>query len=120
MNEQTKVYEYISEPIFQTVGHNTPFQLACGVPAHDLPFYNLPGEGIRISAKLLPGDLIIAGTDGVWDNIFLQEITDIINRLPHQNDPEFCTNLASEIMKFIESVWRKYDDVSCIVTRVVE
>ncbi|KAI3978764.1 hypothetical protein MKX01_015939 [Papaver californicum] len=56
----------------QQHGFNFPYQLECGRNG------DLPSSGQVLTIPVAPGDVIVAGTDGLFDNMFNSEITDII------------------------------------------
>lgn len=56
----------------QQHGFNFPYQLECGRNG------DLPSSGQVLTVPVAPGDVIVAGTDGLFDNLFNSEITDII------------------------------------------
>ncbi|VDN09690.1 unnamed protein product [Dibothriocephalus latus] len=58
---------------------NTPFQLACLPPNEHGHFHrDGPEQAIQSSVKLEPGDIVVVGTDGLFDNLtdsmILQEV----------------------------------------------
>ncbi|KAL7061463.1 hypothetical protein AAHC03_0534 [Spirometra sp. Aus1] len=58
---------------------NTPFQLACLPPNEHGHFHrDGPEQAIQNSVKLEPGDIVVVGTDGLFDNLtdsmILQEV----------------------------------------------
>ncbi|KAM7541023.1 hypothetical protein Aperf_G00000030612 [Anoplocephala perfoliata] len=63
---------------------NTPFQVACLPPNEHGTFYrDSPEEAIQDSFSLEPNDLVVVGTDGLFDNLtdqmILQELTPLQN-----------------------------------------
>ncbi|TPP56179.1 PTC7 protein phosphatase a [Fasciola gigantica] len=68
---------------------NTPFQLASPLPVQTSHFYrDLPTQAAQSSINIEPGDLLVVGTDGLFDNLtdtmILQELAEV--KLEH-NDP---------------------------------
>jgi protein phosphatase PTC7 len=60
---------YASDP--QQHAPNTPFQL--GTDSIDTP-----GDGVTVRLLVMPGDLIIMGSDGVFDNLYMDQIIAIV------------------------------------------
>uniref|UniRef100_A0A7S1VSM4 PPM-type phosphatase domain-containing protein n=1 Tax=Sexangularia sp. CB-2014 TaxID=1486929 RepID=A0A7S1VSM4_9EUKA len=60
---------YASDP--QQHAPNTPFQL--GTDSIDTP-----NDGVTVRLLVLPGDLIIMGSDGVFDNLYMDQIIAIV------------------------------------------
>ncbi|PIN01854.1 Serine/threonine protein phosphatase [Handroanthus impetiginosus] len=62
----------IFESPAQQYSFNYTYQLECGTRA------NRPGDGQVFKISVLPGDVIVAGTDGLFDNLYNKEIADIV------------------------------------------
>lgn len=58
---------------------NTPFQI-CNSPPNSGHEYisDSPNEGDSYEVSLTEGDIIVAGSDGLWDNLYLQDIIYIV------------------------------------------
>lgn len=129
-------------------GHaQTPLQLARVDARIDPDFY----EGITIEViekgsavhcvSAYEGDIVIMGSDGVFDNLFLDEITDLANTIlsPSSQTPvpdSQLKHLATSIVKACHDKTRagpngvmpeapigkggKKDDTSCVVGEVIE
>ena len=61
---------------------NFPFQLGSadgGASDH-------PGSAMRFELAVRPGDIVVTGTDGLWDNVFAAEASAIVSRCRAQGD----------------------------------
>jgi protein phosphatase PTC7 len=60
-----------------------------------------PQDALTYTFNLQPGDIIVAATDGLWDNMQIAEILSIAEALSQRNkDPEtFCVELARELVE---------------------
>nr|CAH8839561.1 unnamed protein product [Trichobilharzia regenti] len=72
----------IHRSVHQKHSFNTPFQLACLPIVHSRQFHcDLPNQAVQTSVEVKPGDIIIVGTDGLFDNLtepmILQEVKNI-------------------------------------------
>ena len=56
---------------------NTPYQLSKD-PSNQLKLHFEEGEEYEVQVQR--GDLVMAGTDGLWDNLFTEEILDIVKK----------------------------------------
>ncbi|GMH43595.1 hypothetical protein BSKO_11517 [Bryopsis sp. KO-2023] len=67
-----------SQVVFQTKpqqhGFNFPFQLGLNTFVA-----NRPEQAQALCVSVQPGDIIVAATDGLWDNLFIDECADIVN-----------------------------------------
>lgn len=108
---------------------NFPYQLGTG--SADMPFH-----AVNITVNILPGDLIIVGTDGLWDNLYDDEIVETTTQA---TDPMTIAQLIARqahlsassktiISPFAKAAREngyplatggKMDDISVIVARVV-
>merc|ERR1719517_79838 len=141
------------EPVFHTEmqridGHvQTPLQLARVDERIDPEFY----EGITIEViekgsavhcvSAYEGDIVIMGSDGVFDNLFLDEIADLANAALQPSRPiptheALLGHLAKRIVEACHAKTNalpggqlpeapigrggKMDDTSCVVAEVVE
>ncbi|CAL8106321.1 unnamed protein product [Calicophoron daubneyi] len=60
----------IQRSIHQKHTFNTPFQLASPPPVQSRHFYrDLPTQAAQTSVNVEPGDLLVVGTDGLFDNL---------------------------------------------------
>lgn len=107
---------------------NCPYQLGMGSDDY-------PTDGdYYVLDNVLPGDTIVAATDGTWDNVFVDdvvsavadggsesEIAERIARMSHEQggDPSymspFATNAAAQGLRYSGG---KLDDVTVVVSRV--
>ena len=97
-----------------------------------------PKDGTKLNIELVPGDLIIAGSDGVFDNLSDSEILDVV-----ASSPDKLPTLAKQITQrsrkvsqnkkaetpyaklaqkngdpdFADGLGGKVDDISCVVVR---
>ncbi|RTG81081.1 protein phosphatase PTC7, partial [Schistosoma bovis] len=72
----------IQRSVHQKHSFNTPFQLSCPPTLRSRRFHcDLPNQAAQTSVEVKPGDVIIVGTDGLFDNLtesmILQEIKTI-------------------------------------------
>lgn len=108
---------------------NFPYQLGTG--SADMPYH-----AVNITVNILPGDLIIVGTDGLWDNLYDDEIVETTTQA---TDPMTIAQLIARqahisassktiISPFAKAAREngyplatggKMDDISVIVARVV-
>lgn len=76
---------YLSQQQLQSF--NLPYQLGFsnipGAPAR----FETPSDADTASIPIMPGDLIIMGTDGLFDNLDLNEIVDIVVQWEKENFP---------------------------------
>lgn len=109
---------------------NFPYQIGTGSA-------DKPQHSQRLTVEVQPGDLIIAGTDGLWDNLFDEDILEIVANA--SNDPatiaqhiarqaHIVANDKDIISPFSKSARSngyplatggKLDDITVIVGRVV-
>lgn len=107
-----------------------PFQLSAESP-------DRPVDGTVMNVEVIPGDTIVLGSDGVFDNLTDKAICDIIEEGPSANiiasvislesrrigdDPTAETPYAKEAKKakyeeYSTGLGGKVDDVSCVVVR---
>ncbi|KAI3969818.1 hypothetical protein MKX01_038286 [Papaver californicum] len=66
----------------QQHGFNFPYQLECGRNG------DLPSSGQVLTVSVAPGDVIVAGTDGLFDNMFNSAITDIVQAVKAVLEPQ--------------------------------
>lgn len=83
---------FYSDP--QTHAFNTPFQLSTVPPkilaqiknfGGKAPFCDMPDDASQSSHTLKHGDVLVFGTDGVWDNLTSQEVLDVVSGTMIQN-----------------------------------
>jgi len=107
-----------------------PFQLSVDSP-------DRPVDGTVMNVEVIPGDTIVLGSDGVFDNLTEKAICDIVEEGPSASiiasvislesrrigdDPEAETPYAKEAKKneyeeYSSGLGGKVDDVSCVVVR---
>jgi protein phosphatase PTC7 len=118
---------YASDP--QQHAPNTPFQL--GTDSVDTPH-----DGVVARLKLRLGDLIVVGSDGLFDNLYTDDIVALVNeggeidviatRLSNAasmraNDSDYLSPFATYIRalgKYPDWTGGKLDDITSIVARV--
>lgn len=66
----------------QQHGFNFPFQLGCAGSQSDHP-----NVAMRFEVPVQPGDIIVVGTDGLFDNVFSDEIATIVTQVKDRNQP---------------------------------
>lgn len=64
-----------STPQVQEHSFNTPYQLAC--PAH-LPEADRPSDGLSYSSRLQRGDVLVGGSDGLFDNMWDTQLAELV------------------------------------------
>lgn len=74
---------------------------------------NCPNESIIESFNVKNNDIIIMATDGLWDNIFLNDIYHIINNC------EDNKSIAQELLRMALIYNFKPDDITIIVSKIV-
>ena len=74
----------------QTHGFNFPYQLGTG--SNDSP-----EDGDQYELRVAAGDLIVLGTDGVWDNLFDSRLCELLGELPPDaTAPALAQAIAAE------------------------
>lgn len=66
----------------QQHGFNFPFQLGSAGTQSDLP-----NVAMRFEVPVQLGDIVVVGTDGLFDNVFSDEIATIVNQVKERNQP---------------------------------
>jgi len=69
-------------------------------------------EQYEYSVKI--GDIIILGSDGLWDNM------NPVNLLDHVRNFKSCDKLAEELVDCATSAWLYPDDITVVVSQIVE
>lgn len=108
-----------------------PYQLSADSP-------DRPKDGTRLNLELVKGDLILMGSDGIFDNLSGEEIEEIVSSSPPRLstiakrvgdqsrkvslNKKAVTPYAKQAKKngdpdYIEGLGGKLDDVCCIVVR---
>lgn len=54
---------------------NTPFQLAC---PQILAASDRPHDGLTYSTRLMRGDVLVAGSDGLFDNMWDTQLAEVV------------------------------------------
>lgn len=80
---------------------NFPYQIGTGSA-------DKPQDAQRLSVEVQPGDLVIAGTDGLWDNLFDEDILEILANCS-SNDP---ATIAQQIARQAHIVANDKDIIS--------
>lgn len=108
---------------------NFPYQLGTGSA-------DMPNHAVSVTVNIQPGDLVIVGTDGLWDNLYDDEIVDLATQ---QTEPMTIAQLIARqahetaaskgvISPFAKAAREngyplatggKMDDISVVVARVV-
>jgi len=70
---------------------NYPFQLGTAST-------NVPSDATRISIEVMEGDVIVTGTDGLFDNLYDQEIVEIVNMHTHSPPPHIKNQNMAEVI----------------------
>nr|CAG4717762.1 unnamed protein product [Naegleria fowleri] len=132
-------YEVIYRSTPQQHYHNAPYQLAVIPEFLRGRFDDSPKDAVCHSLKLCNGDLIIVGTDGLFDNLYDHQIVEFVNQNLDKSEFELAKNLllkARQIAFGYENVKStpfqdqsekngffylggKPDDITVVVARVV-
>lgn len=64
--------------VFQTPQQQHSFNFPYQIGSKD-SMSDPPSAAQRFSVDVLPGDIIVLGTDGLWDNCFNEEVVSVIN-----------------------------------------
>lgn len=74
-------------------GFNIPYQI--GTNGDDIKKFK------HLSHVLFPGDIIVLASDGLWDNVFPEEIIKIIKEYFQETSSERCLNKLAEKLALI-------------------
>ena len=66
---------------------NFPFQLGQGSP-------DQPEDGVVVGIKLKPEDIIVMATDGLWDNLFEEQVAELV--VEQSDMSKLAKNIAEE------------------------
>jgi protein phosphatase PTC7 len=84
----------------QTKRFNHPFQLTVLPPEYRRPgqVLDMPSDSQRAEHSLAAGDVVVVGSDGLFDNLFDHEILKIVveERSKHRDDAKTFTQAASD------------------------
>ena len=112
-------------PVFATLPlslNGVPYQLAKLQPKHKQQGFmdSAPEDGSLSSFYLEAGDIIVCGTDGVWDNVSHHALAPLLARNLTGSDDgeELVKHLAYHVVFTAISFGRKPDDVTVVVARV--
>ena len=115
---------HVSTPLQHFGG--APFQLA--VVPQDLKHLNAventPNDGFEEDVSLAPGDIVVFGSDGLFDNLLEREIESTISKELHRVSkypellPRLTANVAKALLHRCIEVARKLDDISVVVAHV--
>ncbi|XP_057498694.1 probable protein phosphatase 2C 55 [Actinidia eriantha] len=79
----------------QQHGFNFPYQLANGDGG------DLPSSGQVFTIPVVPGDVIVAGTDGLFDNLFDNEITEVVvHEMKTGLSPQFIAQKIAALARY--------------------
>ena len=116
----------------QTHDFNVPYQLAHPPASPDPYIEDSVTDAVCFDTETRPGDLIIIGTDGLWDNLFDGEVLEAVRR--GGNEREIAEELTQWAGKKAAGVERtpfgvrkggrkwlggKPDDVTTVVARII-
>ena len=98
---------------------NFPFQLGQGSP-------DQPEDGVVVGIKLKPEDIIVMATDGLWDNLFEEQVAELV--VEQSDMSKLAKNIAEEA-RFAATepgrktpwsdVGGKLDDITVVTALVV-
>ena len=98
---------------------NFPFQLGQGSP-------DQPEDGVVVGIKLKPEDIIVMATDGLWDNLFEEQVAELV--VEQSDMTKLAKNIAEEA-RFAATepgrktpwsdVGGKLDDITVVTALVV-
>eukprot|EP00667_Euglena_gracilis_P008305 EG_transcript_8403 len=94
----------------QTVwGFNFPYMLYGTVPCGIQPSVqrNVPEESVVEHFQLQDGDLIVVGSDGVWDNLFVEEVLKILAASPDAAPEVLAAAILKDAVAASESRYRR-------------
>jgi protein phosphatase PTC7 len=92
---------------------NTPFQLGSfEAPTTDAPDI---ADKMKISAQI--GDIVILGTDGLFDNLTHKEILQLVNGFQINNNSK-PKKLAWLLASQARDKWEKIDDITVVVAEI--
>ncbi|EKX34150.1 hypothetical protein GUITHDRAFT_147406 [Guillardia theta CCMP2712] len=132
-SKQAHTYDMVYRTKEQQHRFNMPFQLSFG------PYSDKPSSGDAWEYKANPGDVVLMATDGVWDNLFDEEVMQAL--CSAKGDLKVAAHLIANlsIKKGLATSVRtpfnerhnqlfsdekrtagKLDDVTCVVSEVVE
>merc|ERR1712137_1280122 len=128
LRKTSEKFQIVTPPIFQRYGE-TPFQIGSLITPEmeETGIMNSkPGEGIPNYFYLQRGDVLLAATDGVWDNLTFKGILGVCENVDAKigSGKEFCREFTWKIMKDIMKGdgyglgWRKFDDVTMISVKI--
>jgi protein phosphatase PTC7 len=91
--EAAPTYEVKLKSKEQTHRFNFPYQL--GSEGSDLP-----EQGDKYSTQLNNGDIVIFGSDGLWDNVYDADMIKFVNQKSTASATEIAQTIAQETFKF--------------------
>lgn len=121
--ENSTEYQVHQDLVVQQI-NGVPLQIACKITPEMVlqgVMNTLPGEGIPGCMLVKPDDILLAASDGLWDNRTTAEILQTCNDIVKQGDERtgtFCEALLSKIMQDIQDQWRKFDDVTMVAVKI--
>jgi serine/threonine protein phosphatase PrpC len=96
--DKNNKYEKIIDSIIQQHSFNHPYQLSN--LQHSV--IHFPNSIQKFEIQLEKNDLIISSTDGLWDNLFLEEIIDILNK--SDNLDKFVNDAMNKINYLFDNI----------------
>jgi protein phosphatase PTC7 len=81
--ERTNGWRVVWRAPTQRIQTNMPFQLSS-----ERDVTNTAGDGALTEVKLKPGDLLVAASDGLWDNMHAEEMLQIVEELASGREAE--------------------------------
>ncbi|KAL0485536.1 pptc7 [Acrasis kona] len=140
-------YEVIYKSPEQQLHFNCPKQLSIIPPelAEKRNFIQTnPSEADKGQFSVLDGDIVVAGTDGLFDNLYQHEIADEVTKASNElkaNNPQYEVEVAKRLVLRAKRVTRdksvtrtpfadsaskngmyhmggKVDDITCVVARI--
>jgi len=108
---------------------NFPYQLGTGSA-------DMPSHAVSVTVNIQPGDLVIVGTDGLWDNLYDDEIVELATSSPEPmtvaqliarqaHETAASKSVISPFAKAARdngyplATGGKMDDISVVVARIV-
>jgi len=72
---------------------NFPYQIG-----YDTTMNNTPEQAEDFCVTVQPGDVIVTGTDGLWDNLFIKECVQLVRKCLDQGmTPAECSHKVAQV-----------------------